>query len=107
MIEKVFENACGDGAAPESAVLKAKDNNRSVNPWVFNFWQSLFTPAPSRCDFFGVGRSKGEKVVNQASPGFTPFTGFDLAKLEKSQQQAGVPGPTRINFGLWGHDVGS
>ncbi len=107
MIEKVFENACGDGVAPESAVLKAKDKDHTINPWAFNFRQSLFTPEPSLCDFFGVGRSKGEKVVNQASPGLTPFTGFDLAKLEKSQLRWVFPGRSKPILVYGGHDVRS
>ena len=42
-------------------------------------------------DFSAASGPKGAKVVNQVSPGFTPFTGFDSVKSEKSQQEAVAP----------------
>ena len=38
-------------------------------------------------DFFETISSKPAKVVKQVSPGFTPFTGFDLARSEKSHKR--------------------
>ena len=42
-------------------------------------------------DFSAASSPKGAKGVNQVSPGFTPFAGFDLARSEKSQQEAVAP----------------
>jgi hypothetical protein len=42
-------------------------------------------------DFFETISSKAAKVVKQAVTSFTPFTGFDLARSKKSQQEAVAP----------------
>jgi hypothetical protein len=56
-------------------------------------------------DFSAASSPKGAKVVNQVSPGFTPFTGFDSVKSEKSQQEARTPGRPKSISDYGVHDV--